>query len=150
MGAMLAMAVLSLGKVFQPITMLPIPLASTERVSSRFIIVPVVILMVLAGIALERFLRGRNWGMGTRMAALLILGITAHDLLQHARLWRVENMNLLFPSTPVDIHAAVITQHDPQYISALLIGLGISVLTLVFLLVMHRREQRRDEQHADK
>jgi len=149
MGAMLAMVVLSLGKVFQPITMLPIPLAATERVSSRFIIVPVVILIVLAGIALERFLRSRNWGVGTRVATLLILGITAHDLLQHARLWRVENMGLLFPSTPVDIRAEVITQADSLYVSALLIGLGISVLTLVFLLVMNRREQARDTQHAE-
>ncbi len=148
MGAMLAMAVLSLGKVFQPITMLPIPLAATERVSSRFIIVPVVILIVLAGIALERFLRSRKWGLGTRMATLLILGLTAHDLMQHARLWRVENMDLLFPSTPVDIRAVVIPQSDPLYVGALLIGMGVSVLTLVFLMVMCRREQRQDKQHT--
>ncbi len=140
MGAMLAMAVLSLGKIFQPLTMLPIPLADTERVSSRFIIVPAVILMVLAGIALERFLRSRSWGLGTRIASLLVLGVTAHDLLQHARLWRVENMDLLFPSTPVDIRAAVIAQADAQYVTALLIGLGVAAVSLVFLLVMIRRE----------
>ncbi len=144
MGAMLAMAVLSLGKVFQPITLLPIPLANTERVSSRFIIVPVVILMVLAGIALERFLRARSWGLGTRIASLLVLGVTAHDLLQHARLWRVANMDLLFTSTPVDIRAAVLTQADPQYVGALLIGLGIAAVTLVFLLIMIRRENAHE------
>jgi hypothetical protein len=144
MGAMLAMAVLSLGKMYQPFTMLPIPLADTERVSSRFIIVPVVILIVLAGTALERFLRSRKWELGTRLAALLILGITAHDLLQHARLWRVENMGTLFSSTPVDIRAEVITQTDPVYLGALLIGLAISACTLLFLRLMSRREQRAD------
>ena len=144
MGAMLAMAVLSLGKVFQPIAMLPIPLADAERVSSRFIIVPVVFLMVLAGIALERFLHARSWGLGTRIASLLVLGVTAHDLLQHARMWRVENMYLLFPSTPVDIRAAVLAQADPRYVSALMIGLGAAVVTLVFLLVMIRRENGHD------
>ncbi len=148
MGAMLAMAVLSLGKIFQPITMLPIPLADTERVSSRFIIVPVVILMVLAGIALDRFLRGSSWGLGTRIASLLVLGVTAHDLLQHARLWRVDNMDLLFTSTPVDIRAAVIAQADPQYVNVLLIGLGVAVVTLVFLLVMIRRENAYVKQVA--
>lgn len=144
MGAMLVMAVFSLGKVFQPITMLPIPLADTERVSSRFIIVPVIFLMVLAGIALERFLRSRDWGFGSRIAGLFVLGVTTHDLIQHVRLWRVENMKLLFPSTPVDIRAAVITSADPQYVSALLIGLGIAGLTFVYLLVMNRREKEAD------
>jgi hypothetical protein len=149
LGAMLLMTVLSLGKIFQPITMLPIPLAAVERVSSRFIIVPVVILIVLAGTALERFLRSRKWSPGTRLLALLVLGVTAHDLLQHARLWRVENMAKLFPSTPVDIRAAVIKETDPVYLGALLIGLAISACTLLFLRLMNRREQQRGKQQAD-
>ncbi|NIS83220.1 MAG: hypothetical protein GTO14_24140 [Anaerolineales bacterium] len=142
MGPIFVMMVLSLGKVFQIVTLLPIPLVNAERVSSRFIIVPVVMLIILAGSQLDRFLRNRSWGFGPQVVSLGLLGVMGHDLLQHARLWRVENMGLLFPSTPVDIRAEVLVRPDPPYITALLVGLGIALLTLLFLLFMVRRERQ--------
>lgn len=142
LGPIFVMTALSLGKIFQIVTFLPIPLVNAERVSSRFIIVPVVMLIILAGTQLNRFLRLRSWGFGLQLAVLGFIGIMGHDLLQHARLWRVENMRLLFPSTPVDIRAEVLVRSDPAYISALLVGFGIAVVTLMFLLFMVRREGR--------
>jgi hypothetical protein len=74
----------------------------------------------------------------------------AHDLLQHARLWRVENMATLFTRTPVDIRAEVLLRHDPAYINALLLGFGISLLTLIVLIFQSVRERRSASQSEDR
>jgi hypothetical protein len=141
MPAILVMAILSLGKVFQPVTLLPLPLMAAERVSSRFMVIPFVILLVVAGTSMERYVRLMQWNLGKQLAALLGVGVIAHDLLQHARLWRVSNMSQLFDVTPVDIRAEVLLRNDPSYIAALLGGLGVGVLTLIFLGIMIRRER---------
>jgi hypothetical protein len=142
LAPILAMTILSLGKIFQPVTMLPIPLVGAERVSSRFMILPTVVLIVLAGTQFERLLRKKSWGFGPQVAWLAGFAVLGHDLLQHARLWRVENMGLLFPSTPVDIRAQVLVRSDPAYTNALLVGLGIALATFIFSVVMLRRERK--------
>lgn len=141
--AVFVMAVLSLGKIFQPITILPLPLMDAERVSSRFIIISFVVLLILAGVHFERYVRKESWILGRQLAALLAIGVMAHDLLQHARLWRVGNMSQLFDVTPVDIRAEVLLRNDPSYIAALLSGLAVGVLTLIFLGIMIRRERTK-------
>jgi hypothetical protein len=136
------MVVLSIGKIYQPINMLPIPLMDAERVSSRFLIIPVFMAIVVGGISLERWLRTNNLNYRSQLFALTLVGVMAHDLLQHARLWRVENMATLFPRTAVDIRTEIILRPDPPYINSLLIGLGISFLTVVFLSVQVYRERQ--------
>ena len=137
----LVMVVLSIGKIYQPITLIPLPLVSVERVSSRFVILPVVMLLFLGGVQLERFLRSRTWDFQVHLAGLMLVGVMGHDLLQHARLWRVENMNLLFDRTPVEISADVLIRSDPTYFTALLVGLGVAALTLIFLVYKIHRQR---------
>ncbi len=132
----LLMAVLSLGKVYQPFSWLP--LLGAERVSSRFIVVPMVTLMVLGGSSLERWLQARR---AHPAVWLLLAGVTAHDLLQHARLWRLENMSLLFPVTPVDIRAEVLTIADGPYEASLILGGVVSLLALGALVGLAMRER---------
>lgn len=136
------LAFLSIGKVYLPIASLPLPLVDSERVPSRFLILPVVVLSVLAAIQLQRFFdeRGAN-GLRPRLLWLALLFLLGHDLLQHSRVWRVTNMYLLFPKTPVDIRAAVSNHPDPVYISALVIGLVGSILTFIFLIYLVRKER---------
>jgi hypothetical protein len=143
LAPILAMTILSLGKIFQPVTMLPIPLVGAERVSSRFVIVPVVVLIVVAGTQFERFIQKKSWGFGLQIASLAGFAVLGHDLLQHARLWRVENMGLLFPSTPVDIRAQVLARSDPAYINAILVGLGIALAAFIVSIVLLRRERKQ-------
>jgi hypothetical protein len=151
-GSLLApvfvMTVLSLGKIFQPVTLLPIPLLSAERVSSRFVILPVVMVLTLAGIQFDRFLRTRRLSFGSQLAVLLAVAILAHDLLQHARLWRVENMALLFQRMPVDIRAQVLSRSDPPYVAALLIGLSAAVLAFLFLGIKANQDRGRNKYTA--
>jgi hypothetical protein len=146
----LGMTVLSIGKIYQPINTLPIPLIDAERVSSRFLIIPVFITLILAAVNLERRLQFKRLSTGWQLLSLTAVGVMAHDLLQHARLWRVENMATLFTRTPVDIRAEVLLRHDPAYINALLLGFGISLLTLIVLIFQSVRERRSASQSEDR
>ena len=143
LAPILTMTILSIGKIFQPITMLPIPLMDAERVSSRFLILPVVMTLVLGGVQMERHLRNKTRNLKSQITTLMLMGLMVHDLLQHARLWRVENMATLFTHTPVNIHAQVILRTDPPYTTALLVGLGVGVLTIVFLNYKTSRERQK-------
>lgn len=138
-GPLLVMGVLSLGKVYEPINRLPIPLIDAERVSSRFLLVPLVFVMVLAAIQLENWLSLRQWSAWQKLAGLAGLAVVGHDLLQHARLWRVEAMAQVFKPAAVDIRAAVINHADPPYITALVVGTAAALVGLAALLVLARK-----------
>jgi hypothetical protein len=131
---------LSIGQIYSVINRLPIPLLDSERISSRFFIVPLVVLITLGSIHLQEFLV--KLGIVERIFSLGVLILVVHDLLQHSRIWRVSNMYDLFPSTPVDIQSKVIHFPDPLYFGALAIGAAATVLTFLVLLFLSLRERR--------
>lgn len=136
---------LSIGQVYALVNRLPIPLTDSERVSSRFFILPLVLLAVLGSIHLQEFLSGRGRaGLSERLFGLGLLALLLHDLFQHSRLWRVTEMYSLFTSTPVDIRAAVTNHPDPPYFTALVVGAAVSLLTFFILLALALAEKRRE------
>ena len=134
---------LSIGQIYTTINHLPVPLADSERVAARFLIVPVVALIILAAFNFQEFLteRGRC-GLSERILSLGLLILMAHDLYQHSRIWRVTNMYKLFPSTPANIQSSVVNHADPLYITALTVGAAGSLLTLTALLILSLRERQ--------
>jgi hypothetical protein len=142
---------LSIGKIYILINRLPLPLSDSERVSSRFFILPVVTLIILAAFNFQEFLteRGRR-GLLERILSLGLLILMGHDLLQHSRIWRVTNMYKLFPSTPADIQSSVLNHPDPVYITALAVGAAGTLLTLTVLLILSLRERRQAKRHIEK
>jgi hypothetical protein len=143
-----AMALLSIGHIYYLINRLPLPLTDSERVSSRFLILPLVFLFVLGAIRFETFLRERP-NLGPR-AYLLVLGalvILSHDLLQHSRFWRYTNMDQLFPNTPVQMLVELVHRSDPLYFLSLLGGAGLALLALFFLLAKVRQEYTQPRLH---
>lgn len=134
---------LSIGQVYSVINRLPIPLTDSERISSRFFILPLVFLIILGGIYLQDFLMTPGARLLTqRILGLSLLALLTNDLYQHSRQWRVENMYSLFLSTLVDIRAKVVNHPDPPYITALIVGGTVSVLTLAVLLILSLLENR--------
>ncbi len=131
------MAVLSLGRLYQPFSWLG--LLGAERVSSRFVVVPMVTLMVLGGSGLDRWLRERRGHPGLWLA---FAAVTAHGLLQHARLWRLENMPLLFAVMPVDIRSEVLTIADAPYEASLKGGMMVTLLAFAALAGLAAWERR--------
>jgi hypothetical protein len=140
----LLLASLSIGYVYKLITWLPLPLLSSERITSRFLILPVVVLVVLGCIQLQQFFQERlGTGWRERLFYLTLLALLGHDLLQHSRIWRVERMKTVFISMPVDLHTLVINHPDPAYFTALGFGLAASGLTLAFLVWKANSERKK-------
>jgi hypothetical protein len=145
--------VLGPSQVYSLINHLPIPLADSERISSRFFILPLVFLIILGSIHLQDHLtKHETRPLAQDIFSLGLLFLMAHDLYQHTRLWRVKNMYTLFISTPVDYRANVLDHPDPPYINALIVGSVVSLLTLAVLLVLslfqhfsNRFERIKDE-----
>jgi hypothetical protein len=134
---------LSLGKIYQAIFIMPLPLLDSERVSARFFILPLVFLVVLSTIHLQRYLDTQPTFPWRKTAfSLGLLLILAHDLLQHSRLWRVSNLYDLFPSQLVDIRTPVVNYPDPVYTTSLAGGAVLSLLTLVVILAFIWRQRR--------
>lgn len=139
---------LSIGIVYKAITLLPLPLLDSERVTSRFFIVSFLFLLTLAGRNFEDWLRTRP-SLAPAQVLLALAGtlLLAHDLFQHSRLWRVVKMYNLFNSKPADLTSQVIYYPDPPYYTALIAGLVVMLLALIFLILQVRRE-RKDRKPA--
>ena len=135
---------LSIGQIYSIVNKLPIPLSDSERISSRFFIVPVVVLITLGSIHLQEFLvKLSRRSIVERIFSLGVLVLMAHDLLQHSRIWRVTNMYSLFNSTPVDIRSTVTNHPDPLYFNSLVVGAAVTLLTFFALLFLSLRERSR-------
>jgi hypothetical protein len=134
---------LSIGQIYSVVNRLPIPLTDSERISSRFFILPLVMLIILGSFYLQAFLSDQGArSLPEQILGLALLVLLLHDLFQHSRIWRVENMYSLFVSTPVNIQATVLRLSDPPYITALIVGGAVSLLTFIVLLILALRERR--------
>ena len=139
----LAMTALAVGRVYRPFMLLPIPLINGERVSSRLIILPFLVLAVMAAVQMQRWLDSRNlraelrWGMAG-LAVLLL-----HDLWQHTRAWRVNVAADAYGRMDVNLAIKVVSNHpDPAYTNLLLAGAVVTLVTAVALLALAWRERK--------
>lgn len=140
----LVLVFFSIGKVYLVVNRLPVPLVNSERVPSRFLILPVVVLVTLGCIQLQRFLDERSGaGWREKIFYLALLALLGHDLMQHSLIWRVSKMYTLFTAVRVNVNARVINHPDPVYFTALGVGLAGSVITLGFLIWKTRREEKK-------
>jgi hypothetical protein len=93
---MAVLAVLSIDALYAPFNALPVPLLNAERVSSRFVVLPLVVLATLAALSMEKaapVLRGR----AERWIAGALLAWTVVALAQHSALWRVPRVEAARP-----------------------------------------------------
>ena len=140
-----ALSVISVGSIYQIVRLLPIPLIAGERVSSRFISLPFAFLLILAAVEFQRWLDERPANAAViRISWLGLIGILIHDLWQHGKVWQVTSAVQAFPVTPVNLAIKIVSNHaDPPYIAAISIGAAVSLVTLVALLFLWRREVRK-------
>ncbi len=139
------LALLSIGYIYYPVNLLPLPLADSERVTARFLIMPLAVLMVLGSIRFQEYLNSQGKAsLRQGLFYLALLALMGHDLLQHSRIWRYTNMYALWPITNVDIRAYVSNHADPPYIAALVIGLTGTLATAGLLIFMSARREQKD------
>ena len=131
---------LSIGQTFEPINRMGIPLISSQRVATRFVIFTILTLLLASGTHFQALLSRRKIGNTQFLGVLGLVALLAQDLWQHVKLWRVQRMPELFPNRGIDLSGEFIANHpDPAYGAALVLGLSIGALTLAALAWRARR-----------
>lgn len=148
----LVLAVFSIGEMYAKVTaVLHVPPLTGERVTSRMLILPLVAVLVLAVIFLQRTLNERTldrrglpaWG---QILALMVGYLMFHDLNQHLQAWRIrylDAMTNLFPKVPFNPAQHTIANHaDPVYTGMLAGGAAVGVIAMAFLVLMSLRQPK--------
>ena len=147
MGPVFIMVVLSLDKVFIPVMKIPIPFLSAQRVSSRFVILPLVILVLLGVNQFERWKQEQKLATDKKLLLTGLLALIGVDLIQHVRAWRVINMATTTSVVTVNLEPLVVQRADPAYVTALIVGTGIAIITFLVLMLLNRREKMQKGMH---
>jgi hypothetical protein len=102
LGPMAVMAGLSLGDTALLLNLLPVPLLSAERVGSRLLLLPLVMLATLAALRLQemsaRWTRDRPRPVLLRAAIAGGIAATAAGLAAHAWAWRIQALKAMLPA----------------------------------------------------
>lgn len=115
-GATALMTFLAFSHHYYFVLMLRIPFLSTvERVPSRFIIVPLLVLLVMACRRLQALLDGGAFSRGHKLAALALLAHTGFMLYLHSANWRLANLTWVQPEHFAGPEARLIQVDDPDY-----------------------------------
>ncbi len=144
----LILAIFSIGDMYAKLlAVFPVPPLTGERVTSRMFILPLVFVLVLAAIFMQRVLRPDKLPLWGKLLMLLGGYLLFHDLYQHFQAWRIrylDAMVTLFPKVPFDPAFHTLANHaDPVYIQMMVIGLGVAVIALAFLIVQSLRSRRQ-------
>ena len=150
---MLLMGLFSLSIFWAPIASLPLPLFSAERVSSRFLIVPLVMLIVLATLRLNHMLPEWTRKPIPKLVALFCLAQMGMELARHSIVWRPSVLEeaLAHPLDLAKLNAAynVVSLPDPLYKAVVNASFLITLLTLIGMLIwwgwvsLRRKEDSR-------
>lgn len=104
---MIVFAVFSLSYMFGPIANLPVPLINVERNSSRFFIMPLLILTVIACARLQQTLNKHKITSTTGLLALAGLLHGSFSLGAHSLNWQLINLEGYFKGNIVDLRASL-------------------------------------------
>lgn len=145
---MVLMSLLSVGPYFGWLSRLPIPLVSSERVPSRFLLLPALLLIVIAVIRMNEMLR-----KATRSALYFVLvagGLAelTSSLLRHSIAWQItrypdwlRKIGFLPRAQAV---IGIANRPDPLYVASIWVGLAITAATAaawIYCTWFRRREE---------
>ena len=127
---------------FGVIATLPLPFAGVERVPSRFLIFPVVSIMIFSCVRLDAFFARTGRVAAIRWLALFGLIQTWFELLTHLRFWNIPSVNAALPAVEPLAIAVVSRPQDVVYLTALKISATASAVALVAWCVLLVRSSR--------
>lgn len=137
----LVLFLLAQGDVYK-FTLFNIPFFASERVSSRMIAVPLVLLMFIAAIYFQDWLKKTPHPLA-KIGTLIGLPILVSDLWSHLSIWRVDVMIQFFHPYSFTSQGNSIANHDdPVYVTTLIVALIITLLSAGFLLFQSWREKQ--------
>ncbi len=121
-----------------------IPLFSGERVSSRFLIMSFIFVLIAGMASLQRMIRGKG---NSAVSFLLTAGLvpTAVFLWKHLNAWKVTESAEAFPKITVDLSLKTVANHpDRPYTLGLTVGLLITLLSAA--VILYRAEKSDPDQ----
>jgi hypothetical protein len=127
----LLMALFSISYFHAFLTRLPIPLLRGERVATRFVVLPVVTLALLASLRISQVLKRAGMGVKVWVLGIATLAAMALAFLDHSFLWsvtRLERVMQLKVEPPVP---GLIVRDDPAYKLMVVIGIVVTVAGLL-------------------
>ena len=134
---------LSVGQNYKLMMLLNIPLFATERVASRLIGLPLVVVIMISAFFLSEWIQRRpaflRYGL-----SFLGLFLLVKDLFMHVNFWGIKTVSkaLIKGYGRVLVQGNSIRNHsDPPYIAILLIGIALTVVFSLLLLTQVYREQ---------
>jgi len=143
----LVVLILTIGHVYSLVRKLHIPLLDGERVPSRMIGLPLVVVILIAVIYFQNWLDEKHvtrfvvWALG--FSVLFLIG---NDLWTHAEIWNLESMRAAFGPAELTLAGSSVGNHpDQPYFMIIILGTLLSTLTGLFLLYRSWREYKLTE-----
>jgi hypothetical protein len=139
---LVVVSLFSLSHFYALLAKLPIPLVGSERVATRFLIVPLVMLVIMAAIRLND---GRaRFASSVPARFLLVVGLVQllFSLLTHSLVWRLAELEKHFPPAPRDLGLRIVSQPDGAFVMVVQLSWAVSLAALVACLGMWGRRVR--------
>jgi hypothetical protein len=140
---------LSLGANFYVVVLANIPLVSSvERVPTRFIIVPILALVIIGCIRLQALLNTGSGGTALRIAGLAGLLHNTCMLSIHSWIWQNRKLERLFADPTMDNVGRIVSGENTFYEVTVVASLGLSLLGLGLWVFLWRRNRLPGDQDA--
>jgi hypothetical protein len=148
-GPITVMVLLSLDDLYYPINAAGLPLFSSQRVSSRLLLVPLILLTVVAAARTQADLQVRRRGL--RLALGVAALLTVASLAAHSWTWRVAAVEAAWPPAPhprdlsIDVREEreEQTARDRAYVAAVRLSAAVSAGSLAAVAWRLRRLRGR-------
>ncbi len=147
--ANLLMTLLSFEYLYGLISYLPIPLIGSQRISSRFFIVPLTMFAILAAIRMESFLARKGTSRTTKNLLLFLVVLLGWSLFLHTTIWRVAEVESFFWTDYRLYDAGPAVLETPRldlpgmrlYIQAVRLSLPVSLAAAAYFLFRYARSK---------
>ncbi len=131
---MLVLTVLTFGSLFKLFTLVPIPFISVERVSSRFLIVPLLVLLVISCIWMQQMFNRLSASWWVMCIALTGISIHGFLFIEHSSIWQVKVWGDTLADVIIpmfDTFSSWAKSVEGYYVPAVQISYLISLIALV-------------------
>lgn len=124
----------SLSHFYALLAKLPVPLVGSERVATRFLIVPLVMLIVVAAIRMSDSRARFASSVPARILVVVGLVQVLFSLLTHSLVWRLAELEKHVPPAPRDAGLRIVSQPDAAFVMVVQLSWAVSLAALVACL----------------
>lgn len=128
---------LSFGLVFDVISDLQVPLLSwAERVPSRFLVIPLVILTIISAVRMEALLPTIRANPTFKILCVIGVGLLAHSLFAHSWFWRLATADPSESSAALKVTFDWPSNYDAFYVTLVNVSWALSFLSIAAVCVL--------------